>query len=110
MLIIPPGHAQSVRAGAALSGREKRMIGGVLAAVALLAVALAISLLSAGPSSSNGCIYVTIPAATGAQQINQCGAQARSTCQSARTPGAFTANAVPSVLAACRKAGFPVAP
>lgn len=110
MLILPPGHAQSVRSRGALSSREKRIIGAVLVAVAVLAVVLVISLLAAGPSSSNGCIYATIPAATGAQQIDQCGVQARATCQSATTPGAFTSTAAASIVAACRKAGLPVAP
>ena len=107
---MPPGHAQSVHARRALSARDKRMIGTVLVAVALLTVVLAISLVTAGPSSSKGCIYVTIPAPTGAQQINQCGVQARSTCQSARTPGAFTSDAAQSIVAVCRKARLPVGP
>lgn len=110
MLILPPGHAESVRANVAPSSREKRMIRGVVAVVALLLIVLGISLLAAGPKSSKGCIYVTIPAATGAQQINQCGVQARSTCQSTSTPGAFTNSAAQSVIAACRKAGLPVSP
>jgi len=80
----------------------------VLVVVSLFAVVLVVSLLTAGPSSSKGCIYVTIPAATGAQQINQCGAQARSTCQSATMPVAFTSSAAVSIVAACRKAGLPV--
>jgi hypothetical protein len=84
------------------------MIGGVLTAVAALALALVISLVTAGPSSSHGCIYVTIPAATGAQEINQCGAAARSTCASALAPGAFTAQAALAVAAECRKAGLAV--
>jgi hypothetical protein len=84
------------------------MIGSVLVVVALLACALLISLVAAAPSSSKGCIYVTVPAATGAQQINQCGAEARSTCASARTPGAFTTGAAQSIVAACRKARLPV--
>jgi len=109
VLILPPGHVQSVRARTPLSSREKRIIGTVLVAVALLTFALLISLVVAGPSSANGCIYVTVPAATGAQQIDQCGAEARSTCESARMPGAFTTGAAQSIVAACRKARLPVA-
>jgi hypothetical protein len=81
---------------------------GVLGVVAALAVVLVVSLLVSGKSSSHGCIYVTIPAATGAQQVNQCGATARSTCLSTSTPGAFTAQAAHSIEAECRKAGLPV--
>ena len=84
------------------------MVRGVLGVVAALAVALVVSLLVGGQSSSRGCIYVTIPAATGAQQVNECGATARSTCLSASTPGAFTAQAARSIEAECRKAGLPV--
>jgi hypothetical protein len=84
------------------------MIGTVLVAVAVLTFVLLTSLVTAGPASSNGCIYVTVPAATGAQQINQCGAEARSTCESARMPGAFTTGAAQSIVAACRKAHLPV--
>src|SRR5438045_9366759 len=59
VLILPPGHA----IGRSLSRRERWMVGGVLGVVAALAVALVISLLSAGPSSGHGCIYATIPGA-----------------------------------------------
>lgn len=108
MLILPPGHAQSVRLGRRLTLREKRLLGGLGAAMAALLVILVVALASSGQSSSHGCIYVTIPAATGAQQISQCGAQARSTCASAQTPGAFTPQAARAVSAECRKAGLPV--
>jgi len=83
------------------------MVGGVLIVLAALVVALVISFATSAPSSSNGCIYLTIPAPTGAQQINECGAQARATCQSALTPGAFTSSAAQEIVAACRKAGLP---
>ncbi len=84
------------------------MVGGVLGTIAVLAVVLVISFASSGPSSKSGCIYATIPAATGAQQVHQCGAAARSTCASAKTPGAFTPQAAEAVAAECRKAGLPV--
>jgi hypothetical protein len=82
------------------------MIGGVLVTVAAVAIALVISLSTAGPTSSHGCIYVTIPAATGAQEIYQCGATARATCQSSQAPGAFTPQAARSIAAECRRAGL----
>lgn len=91
-----------------LSAREKRMVGGVLGTVVALAVALVISFSSGGPSSSRGCIYATIAGDVGAQQIHQCGAQARDTCQSVYAPGAFTAQASGVVAAECRKAGLEV--
>lgn len=108
MLIIPPGHAEAARIRWPTSRREKWMIGGVLGVVAALAVVLVFSFASSSPSSKSGCIYATIPAATGAQQIHECGAAARSTCATAQTPGAFTPQAAQAVAAECRKAGLPV--
>lgn len=101
MLILPPGHAQSVRARRPLSRREKRFAGVALAAVAALLIAVVVSLVSASPRSRNGCIYVTQAAATGGEEIDQCGAQARYTCQSARASDR-------AVASECRKAGLPV--
>lgn len=84
------------------------MVGGVLGAIAALAVVLVISFASSGPSSKSGCIYATIPAATGAQQVHECGSAAQSTCATVRTPGAFTAQAAQTLASECRKAGLPV--
>ena len=84
------------------------MVGGVLGAVVALALVLVISLSSGGPTSARGCIYATIPAATGAQQVNECGTAARNTCQSVHQPGAYTAQAADTIAAACRKAGLAV--
>jgi uncharacterized oligopeptide transporter (OPT) family protein len=110
VLILPPGHAQAVGARRPLSVREKRMIGGVVATVAAVIVALVISLSSSSPTSGHGCIYLTLAAnaMTGGEEIYQCGAQARSTCATAQAPGAFTADAAHEVAAACRRAGLPV--
>ena len=102
MLIMPPGHGAASR----LSRREKWLVGGVLGAVAALAVVLVISFSSGGPSSSRGCIYATIPGAVGAQQIHQCGDSARATCQSVHA--AYTAQAAQAIAAECRKAGLAV--
>ncbi len=84
------------------------MVGGVLGVLAALALVLVISFATAGPSSGSGCIYATIPADTGATQINQCGASARDTCASVEAPGAFTVQAARSIASECRKAGLPV--
>jgi hypothetical protein len=105
---LPLGHAQEVAARRPLSRREKWFIRGVVAAVAVLAVVLAVSLGTAGSSSAHGCIRATIPGPVGAQEINQCGAQARATCQSAAAPAAVTAPAARVVEQECRKAGLPV--
>jgi len=84
------------------------MVGGVLATVLVLALVLVIALGTAGKSSAHGCIYATIPGDVGAQEINQCGAVARATCQSAASPGSFTPQAAKVVEAECRKAGLAV--
>jgi hypothetical protein len=84
------------------------MLGGVLGTLAVLAIVLVISFASSGPSSKSGCIYATIPAATGAQQVRECGSAARSTCATVQTPGAFTPQAAQTLATECRKAGLPV--
>jgi hypothetical protein len=109
-VILPPGHAEQVTAPRGLTRREKRLIGAVLAALAALLLVLVISISSGGPSSGHGCIYATIPGPVGAEQISQCGGQARQTCQSVRAPGSFTAQAERVLETECRKAGLPVGP
>lgn len=108
MLILPPGHAQTVRARRQLSLREKWIVSGVLAAVAVIAVVIVVSFAASSKSSSHGCIYATIPGAVGAGQISQCGAQARSTCATVFRPGAYTPGSARTIAAECRKAGLPV--
>jgi hypothetical protein len=105
---LPTGHAQEVAAGRGLSRREKWLVRGVVSAVAVLAVVVAVALATTGSSSAHGCIHATIPGPVGAQEINQCGAQARATCQSAAVPGTYTAQAARVIEQECRKAGLPV--
>jgi hypothetical protein len=108
MLIMPPGHGQTLSRRRPLAAREKWMLGGVLAGVAVVAIVLVISIGTAAKSSAHGCIYATLPGAVGAQVVNQCGAGARETCQSVHAPGAFTQQAASTVAGECRKAGLPV--
>jgi hypothetical protein len=110
VLILPPGHAQEISSRRSLSAREKWMVGGVLAMVAAVILILLISIGSTGKTSAHGCIYATIPGAVGAQEVNECGADARATCQSVGTPGAFTAQAARAIAVQCRKAGLAVRP
>ena len=107
-LVLPPGHAQATATPRKLSPREKRLIGGVLGVLAVIVVALVISIATAGPSSARGCIHATIHGAVGAQQIDQCGVQARDTCQTVNQPGVFPAASARVVAAQCRKAGLPI--
>lgn len=109
MLILPPGHGQAVNQVRRLTDREKWIVRGaatvIVAAVIALVVALAVG---AGPRSSNGCIYATIPGPVGAQQVHECGAQARNTCATVFQAGAYTQGAANVVAAECSKAGLPV--
>ena len=107
MLILPPGHAQTVAARRTLNVREKWILGSVGALVAALIVVVAIAVATAGHSSGNGCIDVTIPYSIGGQEFYRCGAAARRTCSSVGTPGGFVARAGRAVAAECRKAGLP---
>jgi hypothetical protein len=109
-VVLPLGHSQSVSSRRGLRPRERWMIGAVLAAVAALVIAIVVAFASGGPRSANGCIHVVLPAATGAQEINQCGADARATCASVRSGGSFTAQAARVAARECRKAGLPVGP
>jgi hypothetical protein len=84
------------------------MVAGVLATVAAVILVLVISLATAGRSSAHGCIYATIPGVVGAQEVYQCGADARATCASAETTGAFSAQSAQTIALECRKAGLPV--
>jgi hypothetical protein len=107
-MVLPPGHAQAVAAPRGLTQREKRLIAGVLGIVAVIVTALAISIGTAGSASGRGCIHTTIPGVVGAQEIDQCGAQARATCQTVERPGSFPAASARVVAAECRKAELPV--
>jgi hypothetical protein len=104
VLIMPSDRVPSYR----LSRREKWMVGGVLGVVAALAVVLVISFVSSGPSSGHGCIYANIPGAVGAEQVHECGANARHTCRSLNAPGAYTRQAARTLAVECRKAGLTV--
>jgi hypothetical protein len=76
--------------------------------VAALVIVLVISIGTGGRASAHGCIHATIPGAVGAQEIDQCGSQARSTCQTVDQPAAFTPASARVVASECRKAGLPV--
>jgi hypothetical protein len=91
-----------------LSMRERWILRGVVAAAAVIAVVVIVSVTTAGKSSSHGCIYTTIPGVVGAQQISQCGSQARYTCARVFRPGAYAPGSAGTIAAECRKAGLPV--
>lgn len=108
MLILPPGHGRATGHRRAWTRRERLMVGGVLGAIAVLIVVLAVAIGTAGKSSGHGCIYATLPGPVGAEEVDQCGAQARATCQSVGAPGTYAAQAARVIAGQCRKAGLPV--
>lgn len=74
----------------------------------LLAVAVVASLLSAGHTTSRGCIDFAFPYSTGGQDVYRCGSDARRTCGEALQPGGYTGQTQVALLRACRKAGLPI--
>jgi len=108
VLILPPGHAQTLERQRRLSVREKWIIGSVLATVAAVIVAVAISIGSAGHHTGNGCVDVKFPITIGGEEIYECGAKARALCQDASKADGLATVSGRAVAAQCRKAGLPV--
>lgn len=84
------------------------MVGVMVGTVVALIVATLIALGATGHKSANGCIDVTVAAATGGTLIDQCGADARATCASVGTPAGYTGEAGQLIAEQCRKAGLRV--
>jgi hypothetical protein len=84
------------------------MVGGVLGALAILIVAVVVSLATAGHSTGNGCVNVDIPSSLGSQNFYKCGAEARAMCAAVGTPGGLTGVAGRAAAAECRKLSLPV--
>lgn len=108
MMILPPGHAEAIRQPGSIRGREKAMIGGVLALVAVLAVAVVISLGSTERQSGHGCISVGLAYATGGDKLYRCGATARTMCAGANAPNGIRGASARALSTQCRRAGLPV--
>jgi hypothetical protein len=108
MLILPPGHAQTIRQPRTFRLREKLMIGGVLTVVAALAVTLVISLATAERQSGHGCISVGLAYSTGGDKIFRCGGTARAMCAGVNQPNGIDGATGRALSTECRKAGIPV--
>ncbi len=68
------------------TGRDKRRIVAVIAAVLLVLAAIAVwAAVRPGTygGSKDGCITVTVPSSTGGGLLHQCGQSARATCERA---------------------------
>jgi hypothetical protein len=69
-----------------VTGRDRRRIVAVVAAILLVLAAIAVwAAVRPGSygSSRNGCVTVTLPSTTGGALIHQCGTDARSLCKRA---------------------------
>jgi hypothetical protein len=108
MLILPPGHAEELRRRQAFAPRERWLIRGVVAVVAVLAVVLIISLATGETTSQKGCVSVSLAYSTGGDHITRCGDAAKSLCRGVGHAGGITGAPAQTVAAACRKAGLPV--
>jgi hypothetical protein len=108
MLILPPGHARTLRQPRAVRAREKWMIGGAAAVLAALAIVIGISLSKATPASGHGCVSVGLSYSTGGEQVYHCGAAARAMCSGVGHAGGTTGVSARAVARECRKAGLPV--
>jgi hypothetical protein len=106
VLILPPGHAEQVRAPLRAGARERWMlwVGGALTLA--LAIVAVIAITTSGRSSGKGCVSVTIPYSLGGQEIYKCGQAARNFCVTSGRPGGFTGAAGQAVAVQCRKAGL----
>jgi hypothetical protein len=104
MLILPPGHAQQVRAP--LRARWMQVLGAAITLAVVIVAVIAITF--KGHSSGNGCVDVVIPYAVGGQELYECGTKARALCAGVDTAAGFGGTAGQAVAAQCRKAGLPV--
>jgi hypothetical protein len=105
MLIMPPGHSRTIRARRPISARERLVIFAVLGVLVAVGIGIGIGIATSSPTSSNGCVHATIAGPVGAETIDQCGAEAKALCSSLSTRG-FSAQAVETLTAECRKAGL----
>jgi hypothetical protein len=107
-MILPPGHAQTLREPRASRPRERLVFGGLLGVLGVLIVALVISFATPGPESGHGCISVGLASSTGGAEIHQCGASARAMCATVNQPGGSIGATARALSIQCRKAGLPV--
>lgn len=91
-----------------LGRRERWLVIGVAGVALALALVSIVSLSSSSsPTPARGCIYASVPGATGATEFRQCGAAARQLCASLGPREGLGPYGASVVGRACRKAGLP---
>jgi hypothetical protein len=108
VLILPPDHQRQTRPLRRLSVRERWLVRIMAALTGALVIAVVVSIATSGQSSGNGCVHATFPGPVGAEQVNQCGAGARSLCATLNSAGGYGPEALRTIASECRKAGLPV--
>jgi hypothetical protein len=87
--------------------RERWAVGSAVAALCAGVIALVL-VATLGGRSSAGCVDATFASYTGAATLHACGAQARAACS--QDAGTYGGAAGQALEAACRRAGYAVAP
>lgn len=107
-MIMPPGHAATAGSPWRFSKREKWVVVVMSGLLAVLAVAVVISLATSGHKSGHGCVDVAVAYSTGGSEIYRCGDAAKVLCRSVGVPGGYTGETGRQVAVECRKAGLRV--
>lgn len=107
---LPPDHARQTLALRRLSARELWLVRIMAAVTAVLVVGVVIAIVAvgSGQSSGAGCVHATFPGPVGAEQVNQCGAGARSLCATLKSSGQYGPEALRTIAGECRRAGLAV--
>jgi len=104
--MVMVGQFKRLQTPSPVSGRDRRVLAGLIAVVIAAAVAGTVLALTARSTSRAGCISVTFAGSTGAEQINACGSQAARICASAYA-GSITGEPGQELRADCPGAGHP---
>jgi hypothetical protein len=108
VLILAPDHQPQTRPLRRLSARERWLVRIMAAVTGVLVIAVVVSIATSGQSSGHGCVHAIFPGPVGAEQVNQCGAGARSLCATVNAAGGYGPEARRTITSECRKAGLPV--
>ena len=106
---LPTGHWEHSTGPRQINRRERWLIAGVVAGVAVVVIAVVIAFTTHQHKSRNGCIDVSAATAIGGSELYRCGTAARDLCTSPVAGNGSSNIAFRQQLAdACRKAGLPI--